>query len=264
MHLGANTQTNTLATVPVAGTSATLSAVEENGTQWVAANHVCDALGINWEPQHRKLKDKAWATMIIMTMVGADGKNRQMSMVDRRTLTMWLATIDTNRVNEAARPTLEAFQLEAANALDAYFHKGGAINPRAEEHQLNALMRQSQMQMELCQAAKGLIHPDHLEAKARIVLARGLGEAPELDPETRPLYTADFLNGKNLSAKKMKSVAPMFGKRMKALYTLERGIEPKKYPMNLPNGQVREVNAYTEADRELMDQVWQRYYAEAK
>lgn len=33
-----------------------------------------------------------------------------------------------------------------------------------------ALIRQSQMQMELCQAAKGLIHPDHLEAKARIVL----------------------------------------------------------------------------------------------
>ena len=125
-------------------------------------------------------------------------------------------------------------------------------------------MRQSQMQMELCQAAKGLIHPDHLEAKARIVLARGLGEAPELDPETRPLYTADFLKSKNLSAKQMKSVAPMFGKRMKALYTLERGIEPKKYPMNLPNGQVREVNAYTEADRGLMDQVWQRYYAEAK
>lgn len=264
MRLGANTQTNTLATVPVAGTSATLTAIEKDGTQWASAKHVCDALGVDWKTQHRKLKDKPWACMVIMTTRDTGGRQQEMSMVDRRTLTMWLATIDTNRVSEAARPTLEAYQLEAANALDAYFHKGGAINPRAEEHQLNALMRQSQMQMELCQAAKGLIHPDHLEAKARIVLARGLGEAPELDPETRPLYTADFLKSKNLSAKQMKSVAPMFGKRMKALYTLERGIEPKKYPMNLPNGQVREVNAYTEADRGLMDQVWDRYYAEAK
>lgn len=183
---------NELVTIPVPGTSNPIMAVQHDGTEWAAANHVCDALGINWEPQHRKLKDKNWATMIIMTTVGADGKQRQMSMVDRRTLTMWLATIDTNRVSEAARPTLEAYQLEAANALDAYFHKGGAINPRAEEHQLNALVRESQMRMELCQAAKGLIHPDHLEAKARIVLARGLGEVPELDPETRPLYTADF------------------------------------------------------------------------
>ena len=176
---------------------------------------------------------------------------------------MWLATIDTNRVSEVARPTLEAYQLEAANALDAYFHKGGVINPRAEEHQLNALMRQSQMQMELCQAAKGLIHPDHLEAKARIVLARGLGEAPELDPKTRPLYTADFLKSKNLSNKKMKSVAPMFGKRMKALYTLEKGREPQKYDLTLSNGQVRQVNGYTEADRELMQRVWDQYYTTA-
>ena len=129
------------------------------------------------------------------------------------------------------------------------------------EHQLNALMRQSQMQMELCQAAKGLIHPDHLEARARIVLARGLGEAPELDPDTRPLYTADFLKSKNLSTKKMKSVAPMFGKRMKALYTLEKGSEPEKYDLTLPNGQVRQVNGYTEADRPLMQKIWDQYYA---
>lgn len=129
------------------------------------------------------------------------------------------------------------------------------------EHHLNALMRQSQMQMELCQAAKGLIHPDHLEAKARIVLARGLGEVPELDPKTRPLYTADFLKSKNLSTKRMKSIAPMFGKRMKKAYTLETGREPQKYDLTLSNGQVRQVNGYTEADRPLMEQVWHQYYA---
>ena len=252
---------NQLVTIPVPGTSNPIMAVQKDGTEWAVLRPICDALGIDSKAQRRKLHEKSWATGVMMTSVGADGKNREMFMVDRRTLTMWLATIDTNRVSEAARPTLEAYQLEAANALDAYFHKGGAINPRAEEHQLNALMRESQMRMELCQAAKGLIHPDHLEAKARIVLARGLGEAPELDPETRPLYTADFLKSKNLSNKKMKSVAPMFGKRMKALYTLEKGREPGKYDLTLPNGQVRQVNGYTEADRELMQQVWDEYYA---
>lgn len=252
---------STIATVPVAGTDATLAAIERDGTQWVAAKHVCNQLGIDWKSQNRKLKERSWARMVIMTTHDAIDRAQELSMVDRQTLTMWLATIDTNRVNEEARPVLEAFQLEAANALDAYFHDGGAINPRAQEHQLNALMRQSQMQMELCQAARGLIHPDHLEAKARIILARGLGEAPELDPGTRPLYTADFLKEKNLSTKQMKSVAPMFGKRMKALYTLKRGCDPQKYPMNLPNGQVRQVNAYTEEDRLLMDEVWETYYA---
>lgn len=254
---------NKLVTIPVPGTSNPIMAVQKDGTEWAAARHICNALGIDWSGQAAKLKNKNWATVENISTVGADGKNRDMAMVDRRTLTMWLATIDTNRVSEAARPTLEAYQLEAANALDSYFHEGGAINPRAEEHQLNALMRQSQMQMELCQAAKGLVHPDHLEAKARIVLARGLGEAPELNPETRPLYTADFLKSKNLSNKKMKSVAPMFGKRMKALYTLEKGREPEKYDLTLPNGQVRQVNGYTEADRELMQRVWDQYYTTA-
>jgi len=254
---------NQLVTIPVPGSNNPIMAVQKDGTEWAAVRPICDALGIDSKSQRAKLHGKNWATGVIITSVGADGKSREMFMVDRRTLTMWLATIDTNRVSEAARPTLEAYQLEAANALDAYFHKGGAINPRAEEHQLNALMRQSQMRMELCQAAKGLIHPDHLEAKARIVLARGLGEVPELDPGTRPLYTADFLKSKNLSAKKMKSVAPMFGKRMKALYTLEKGKEPEKYDLILPNGQVRKVNGYTEADRPLMQHVWDQYYTTA-
>ena len=250
-----------LVTIPVPGTSKPIMAVQKDGTEWAAARHICDALGISWGTQSRKLKDKNWARVVMMTTHDSSGRKQEISMVDRRTLTMWLATIDTNRINENARPTLEAFQLEAANALDAYFHQGGAINPRADEHQLNALLRQSQMQMELCQAAKGLIHPDHLEAKARIVLARGLGEVPELDPETRPLYTADFLKSKNLSTKRMKSVAPMFGKRMKALYTLETGREPQKYDLTLSNGQVRQVNGYTEADRPLMQRVWDQYYA---
>ena len=254
---------NQLVTIPVPGTSSPIMAVQHDGTEWAAARHICEALGIDWAGQFTKLKKKAWARVELISMHDSSGRKQEISMVDRRTLTMWLATIDTNRINEAARPTLEAYQLEAANALDSYFHKGGAINPRAEEHQLNALLRQSQMQMELCQAAKGLIHPDHLEAKARIVLARGLGEAPELDPATRPLYTADFLKSKNLSAKKMKSVAPMFGKRMKALYTLEKGREPEKYDLTLPNGQVRQVNGYTEADRPLMQRVWDQYYTTA-
>lgn len=254
---------NKLVAVPVPGANSQIMAVQHDGTEWASVTHVCAALELDAKSQRRKLQDKNWACGVMMTLqIG--GQGREVFMVDRRTLTMWLATIDTNRVKETARPTLEAYQLEAANALDKYFHKGGAINPRAEEHQLNALMRQSQMQMELCQAAKGLIHPDHLEAKARIVLARGLGEVPELDPETRPLYTADFLKSKNLSAKQLKSVAPMFGKRMKALYMLEKGREPQKYDLTLSNGQVRQVNGYTEADRGLMEQVWDRYYAKAK
>lgn len=249
---------NQIAAIPFHGQ--TVQSVEVDGKPTVAFKPMVENLGLDYSRQLKKLKGKSWATVTNIVTVGADGKNREMSCIDLRTLTMWLATIDENRVNEEARPLVVAYQNEVADAIESYWANGGAINPRATEHQINALIRQSQMQMELCQAAKGLIRAEHLEAKARIILARGLGEAPELDEETRPLYTADFLKGKNLSSKKMRSIAGVFGKRMKAAYTLEYGREPEKYPLNLPNGQVRQVNAYTESDRPLMEQVWNKYF----
>lgn len=251
--------TTELVSIPFRGQS--VQSVEIDGKPHVVFRPLVESLGLDADSQMKRLRRHSWATTVKMTGVGLDGKTREMTCIDLRTLTMWLATIDENRVSEEARPLVVAYQSEIADVIESYWANGGAINPRATEHQINALIRQSQMQMELCQAAKGLIRAEHLEAKARIILARGLGEAPELDPGTRPLYTADFLKEKNLSHKRLKSVAGVFGKRMKAAYTLEHGTEPEKYPMNLPNGQVRQVNAYTEADRPLMEQVWGKYYA---
>lgn len=239
-----------------------IPALRDGETVRVAIRPVCDALGLDYSGQRQRLERQPWATVGMTTTVGADGKARDMLTADRRTFTMWLATIDTSRLkNREAADRIAPYQTEAADALDAYFHQGAAINPRADEHQINAAIRQAQMQMELCQAAKGLIHPDHLEARARVVLARGLGEHATLDEGRRPLYTADYLKSKNLSQKHTKSVASMFGKRVKAAYAAAHGAEPKRYPLTLPNGQTREVYAYTEADRPLMDQVWDEYYA---
>lgn len=239
-------------------------AAEIDGEPQVAVKPVCDALGVQWEAQYKRLKRQPWASMSVMDMETPAGV-RKTTVVDRRTFTMWLATIETSRLkNQAAKDTLITFQREAADALDRYFHEGGAINPRADEHQTNALIRQSQMRMELLQSAKGLIHPDHLETKARVLVARALGEAPEIDPATRPLYVQDFLAQKNLRAKERSRIGGVFGKRVKAAYVLKYGVEPHRYPLNMPNGQTRNVLAYTEADRPLMEQVWADHYAQPR
>ena len=263
MSLTATNQNNsTIATIPFHGTN--IQSVEIDGKPYVFFKPMVDTLGLGYGSQTQKLNGKSWACVTkIVTQLPGDTQRREHITVDIRTLTMWLATIDENRVSEEARPLVVAYQSEVADAIEAYWSKGGAINPRANEHQMNALLRQTQMQMELCQVAKGLIHPDHLEAKARIVLARGLGEAPELNPETRPLYAQDYLKEKNLSTKQRRSKAPMFGKRLKKMYVEKYGREPEKYDMDMQNGQVRPVNAYTEADRPLMDEVWNKFFVEA-
>lgn len=190
-----------------------------------------------------------------------DDQRREYTMIDRRTLTMWLATIDENRVSDEARPVLIAFQAGAADALDAYFHEGGAINPNATEDQLGRIIGHAREQMAVLQLAKGVIDPKHLEAKARIVLARALGEAPEIARQDMPLYVYDYLKSKGLGNSLVEAKASGFGKRLKALYIVEHDRAPMTHPQSLSGGRVAQVCSYTEADRPLFDKVWARHYA---
>jgi hypothetical protein len=249
-----------LATIPVRGSNASLVATLIDGKPFVALKPMCDAIGIDVESQRRKLKAKSWATSVMSTEVAPDGRSREMLMIDRRTMTMWLATIDENRVNEESRPIVQAFQREAADALDAYFHEGGAINPSATVDQLEVLANRATAQAKLIASFQGIIDPKHLEAKARVVLARGLGETPEINPADVPLYVSDYLKSKNLASDMINAKASGFGRRLKGLYLAERGETPHKAFQELPNGTVREVYAYTQADKPLFDEVWNRYY----
>ena len=249
-----------LVPIPVPGTDRQIMATIVGGKPMVSIRHACDAIGIDADNQLKKLKSRSWACTVNST-VQVGGQRRELVMIDRRTFTMWLATIDANRVSDEARPIIEAFQAEAADALDAYFHEGGAINPSATEDQLDRLTRQAQAQASVIQALKGIVDPKHLEAKARVVLARALGEKPELDPQSIPLYVSDYLKSKGLASDLIQAKASGFGKRLKGLYISEHGDAPGKAYQELPNGTTREVYAYTEADRPLFDEVWSKHYA---
>lgn len=227
---------------------ATIRTVTVGGEPWFVAKDVCDALGIsNPTDALKRLDDDERARFNL-------GRQGEANFVNEPGL--------YSLILASRKPEAKAFKRWITHeVLPAIRRDGGYISPSASEHQVNALIRQAQMRMELVQAAKGIIDPGHLEAKARVILAQGLGELPELPAENRPLYTSDYLKSKNLSTRRTRSVAPMFGKRVKAAYVLKHGREPGKYPMNLPNGQTRNVYAYMEADRPLMDQIWEQYYS---
>ena len=234
-------------------------AIEVDGTPMVAVAPVCEAIGVDPKSQRRKLQSKSWATGVMMTSVAADGKQREMYVIDRRTFTMWLATIDTSRVNADARPILEAFQAEAADALDAYFNEGGAINPSATPDQLDTLVSKATAQMQLLRAAEGIVDARFLESKARIVIARGLGEAPEIDQQDQPLYVQDYLKSKGMPQSLIEAKQGGFGKRVKGRYMEVHGDAPEQHFQEV-HGRPRKVNAYTEADRPIFDHVWNTYY----
>lgn len=97
---------------------------------YVALRPVCEALGLDFSGQLQRLRNQAWTSMgVIPTQMPGDDQSREMTFIDRRTFTMWLATIDTGRVkNERTRELVRTYQCEAADALDKYFHEGATAD----------------------------------------------------------------------------------------------------------------------------------------
>lgn len=109
--------------------AADLMGLHDDGRNWASLRYMCDSLGINYTTQLDKLRRRSWATVALRGTVAADGKVRDMAMIDSQTIPLWLATIDENRVAPEARPKLIAYQREAAAALDAYFNKRAIVAP---------------------------------------------------------------------------------------------------------------------------------------
>ncbi len=229
-----------------------------DGKEHIVLRPAVERLGINYSNQLRKLKGKSWASVVTSTMqLPGDTQSREHAMVDARTFLLLLATIDENRVGEDARPVLIAYQSEVADAIEAYWTKGGAINSRATQDQLTAIANQAKAQMDVLAAAKGIVASSWLEAKARHVAARALGEEPELDPMARPLTVGEFLEDKGLSAAERRSVGSKLGGRVKGLFIGEHGRMPEQVE-RFVDGALRAVAGYTERDRPLMDAAWEQ------
>lgn len=218
---------------------------------------LAEALGLDADSQAQKLRGRSWAVTTKIAGTGADGKTYQMLGLDRRTLTMYLATLNENRVSDEVRPALVALQAEAADALDAYWHDGGAINPRATEDQLDVLTRRAKDQMELISLARGVIDGRWLETQARHVLAAGLGREPEVEASARHLTVSDFLAEQGVKGRALANLAPGFGKAVKAEYLRSHGSEPG-VAVRLIDGVERNVCAYTVLDRPIMARAWDR------
>lgn len=99
---------------------------------------MCEALGIAFDAQRVKLNNQEWATATMIVTVAGDGKKREMFCVDRRTLLMWLATIDANRVADRVRPKLVRYQKNIADTIDRVFEVTGEAAPSFGPEQVAA------------------------------------------------------------------------------------------------------------------------------
>lgn len=107
--------------------SAKLLLVEKNGEPFVPMKPVVEGMGLDWKTQFRKLQSGRFiSTMVMMTMVADDGKNRNMSCLPLRKLPGWLMSIHASKVREELREGVIAYQNECDDVLWSHWNKAHA------------------------------------------------------------------------------------------------------------------------------------------
>lgn len=177
--------------VPVPGAD-DLMAMQDAGQVWAALKPMCDTLGISFPSQLRKLRSRSWAGVAQKATPSAGGI-QQTTVIDSKTIPMWLATIDENRVAEEARPKLIAYQREARDALDAYFNQRVVAAPpvnqfdvlRAAIDQIEAAQRDATQAREIASRTEARL--DAIEGKHDWLSALGYARQAGLPTHTRYL-----------------------------------------------------------------------------
>lgn len=263
--------------------------------KYVALRQVCEALGLDYSAQYRRIKRQPWACIAMMaTQLPGDTQTRETCFIDRQTFSMWLATIDTSRVkNTTTRELVIAYQREAAQAIDAYFNRGVAINPRADlDHVLEQVRVEKERRLaeieleerrqqaaitaekyralakaETLRSFEGLVDSAHLQAYAVSELNQAVAPVVTMGDlgDDAPFYIKDYLHkNRGLTVSQADRLASVFGKKVQAAYEAKHGHKPAKYPFTLNNGRVREANAYKRADLPLLDEVFDAYMADRR
>lgn len=226
---------------------------EENGEIWFIATDVARILGFG-DATHmtRGLDLDEVGLHIVETRAGS----RSVSVINLAGL---FHVLNTARV-EAVRPFKRWVNHEVLPSIyrtGSYSLPGAAPAPSAADP---ALTRAAGL-ADLIGKFRGIIDDDYLDAKARIVLARAMGDTPEIEAGARPLYIQDYLREKGATTDEVTRCASSFGRYVRTAYVDERGVEPGKRFDETPSGQVREVYAYTEADRPIFERAWSESYA---
>lgn len=107
-----------------------IMAITKNGKKFVVPKQICENLGLDWSAQRQKIERDSVlsSTMVMITTVAKDGKNREMSVLPLEYLNGWLFGIDDTRVKEAIRPKIIDYKKQCYIVLYEYFNKGASID----------------------------------------------------------------------------------------------------------------------------------------
>ncbi|GAA2990227.1 hypothetical protein GCM10017559_07800 [Streptosporangium longisporum] len=194
----------------------------------------------------RVIKGEEYREFATVTLKIANSKARSTTLFSRRTI----LNVGQLLVESPVAKSVRSYLLDVEELAPPEI--------RTEALERAALSR---AQVLMLKAADGFLDRGWLVAKTKLVVARGLGEEPEIDPAEAPLYVPDFLKSKGLRKSEIASVQSTFGRRAAALHEAEHGFKPGKRQAEVSGGSIRNTLAWTQRHVPLFEEVWDRWYA---
>ncbi|MGJ3348580.1 phage antirepressor N-terminal domain-containing protein [Morganella sp. Je.2.23] len=179
-----------------------LYVVNYNGQPYVPMKPIVEGMGLTWQSQFEKVKQRFKSTITEIVIVAADGKERNMLCLALRKLAGWLHTISPNKVKPEIRDKVIRYQEECDDVLYEYWTTGEVKKkPNFRQSTAKELIPLRQTAERLIAHGVGNIYPDiwkHVHAEF------GVQHINELLPEQIPLAISylDALEGEYLSQQK--------------------------------------------------------------
>jgi len=101
----------------------TIQVVNDNGTQLIPVRPICEALGIEFEPQRRKINEDEFLSSVatLEASTGSDGKTYEMVCIPLKYVFGWLFTINPKNVKEEARESVAKYRAKCYDVLYEHF-----------------------------------------------------------------------------------------------------------------------------------------------
>lgn len=112
--------------------------ISKNTKKYVAIRPICEAIGIDYSSQLKKIKDDPilGSTVVLSTTVGADNNQRNMQTLPIRYVFGWLFRIDSRNVKQEIKESVEKYQKQCYDALFDTFTKRTTILKEKTTYQL--------------------------------------------------------------------------------------------------------------------------------
>ncbi len=150
--------------IPVTFHGDTLALVDHEGEPFVAMRPMVENMGLDWASQYTKLTAKFGSTVVIITTVGEDGKQREMLCLPLRKLPAWLYSITPSKVKPELREKIIRYQDECDDVLWKYWTQGYVERPGGKRPSISQQLSAHGIRLRLLDKIEIERHPEKRRA----------------------------------------------------------------------------------------------------